>query len=94
MIESFACVETEKVFHQVKAKAKAVPVELQPRLLAVLQMLHAAEALTDLYFPPSNGLKKVVNTASTYELRVDRRYRLYFNWDGHHAQEVRFGDHL
>jgi plasmid maintenance system killer protein len=94
MIQSFGCKETEKVFRQEPAKPKVIPRELQERLLEVLQMLNAAEKLTDLYFPPSNGLKKIVNTQSSYELRVDRRYRVYFEWDGENAQNVRFGDHL
>jgi plasmid maintenance system killer protein len=94
MIQSFGCKETEKVFRQEPAKPKVIPRELQERLLEVLQMLNAAEKLTDLYFPPSNGLKKIVNTERAYELRVDRRYRIYFEWDGENVQSVRFGDHL
>ncbi|MFA5257493.1 MAG: type II toxin-antitoxin system RelE/ParE family toxin [Opitutales bacterium] len=94
MIHGFGCKETERVFRQEFAKPKVIPLDLQERLLEVLQVLDAAERLTDLYFPPSNGLKKVVNTSFTYELRVDRRYRVYFEWDGDHALNVRFGDHL
>ena len=82
------------MFQQEPAKPKVIPRELQERVLEVLQMLNAAEKLTDLFFPPSNGLKKIVNTENTYELRVDRRYRVYFEWDGESAHDVRFGDHL
>lgn len=94
MIQGFGCKETAKVYQQVRAKHKVIPLEFQARLLELLQILNAAQSLTDLYFPPSNGLKKVVNTDSTYELRVDRRYRVYFEWDGEDANNVRFGDHL
>ena len=94
MIQSFGCKETARVFRQEPARPRVIPTDLQGRLLEVLQMLNAADKLTDLYFPPSNGLKKVVNTTSTYELRVDRRYRVYFEWDGEQALNVRFGDHL
>ncbi len=94
MIQSFACGETEKVFKQEGAKAKVIPGPLQERVLEVLQMLNAADQLTDLYFPPSNGLKKIVNTRDTYELRVDRRFRVCFRWQEGKADDVKFGDHL
>jgi len=82
------------VFRQEPAKPKVIPRELQERQLEVLQILNAAEKLTDLSFPPSNELKKIVKTERAYELRVDRRYRVYFEWDGENAQSARFGDHL
>lgn len=94
MIKGFGCKETAKVFRQESAKPNIIRRDLQERLLEILQILDAADQLTDLYFPPSNGLKKIVNTENTYELRVDRRFRVYFEWRDDHAHNVRFGDHL
>jgi len=94
MIESFACKETAKVFNQERAKAKVIPKELQERLLELLQTLDAASDLTDLYFPPSNKLKKVQGTKDQYELRVNVKYRLYFTWIDGHAYDTQFGEHL
>lgn len=94
MIKSFACKETAKVFSQERAKAKIIPSDLQERLLELLQTLDAASDLTDLYFPPSNKLKKVQGTKHKYELRVNVKYRLYFSWKDGHAQGAQFGEHL
>lgn len=94
IIENFACKETAKVFSQEPAKAKVIPIDLQERLLELLQTLDAASDLTDLYFPPSNKLKKVQGTKNKYELRVNVKYRLYFIWEDGHAQGTQFGEHL
>jgi len=94
MIKNFACKETERVFRQEQVKAKIIPGELQRRLLELLQIVDAATLLTDLYFPPSNKLKKVQGVRNQYELRVNMKYRLYFKWENGHACDVKFGDHL
>lgn len=94
MIIDFACKETAKIFRQEPAKPKVIPLQLQQKTLEILQILDAATTLSDLYFPPSNGFKKIVNTPATYELRVDKRYRIYFDWDGQNATRVHFADHL
>lgn len=92
MIKSFSCKETEKLFnHQ---KTRRIPAKLQTAVLERLQVLDAAIVLTDLYFPPSNGLKKVKGRESQYELRVNNRYRIYFQWLEDNAHKVQFGDHL
>ena len=94
MIKNFACKETAKVFNQERAKAKVIPTELQERLLELLQILDAASELTDLYFPPSNKFKKVQGTKHRYELRINVKYRLYFNWKDGHAHDTEFEGHL
>ena len=94
MIKNFACDETAKIFNQETAKPKVIPRQLQERLLELLQILEAASQLTDLYFPPSNKLKKIQGSKNKYELRVNVKYRIYFDWKNGHAHNVKFGEHL
>ena len=57
-------------------------------------MLDAACTLNDLRVPPSNHLEKLKgDLRSRYSIRVNRQWRLCFQWNGEEAVEVEFVDY-
>ena len=54
MILSFACTETDLIWNG--KRSRKLPADIQPRALAKLNMIDAAETLEDLKLPPSNRL--------------------------------------
>jgi len=94
MIVSFACEQTKRLFNEQKVKHKFLAHHLHERALAKLQILHAANLITDLNFPPSNRLKKIQGTTHTHEIRINDRYRIYFDWIDEKPHNVKIGDHL
>ena len=94
MIASFACEETKKLFDGTKVKPKFLASNLHERSLGKLQILHAANKIKDLNFPPSNRLKKIQGTQNTYEIRINDKYRIYFDWTEAQPHNVQIGNHL
>ena len=79
MIRSFGDTETERVF--VRTFAPSIPKEILGAAQRKLQMLHAAERLSDLYRPPGNRLEKLVGTRKDqHSIRINRRWRICFRW--------------
>lgn len=57
-------------------------------------MLDAACTLNDLRVPPSNHLEKLKgDLRGRYSIRVNRQWRLCFQWNGEEAVEVEFVDY-
>jgi proteic killer suppression protein len=57
MIKSFAAKETEKIFQRLFSRR--LPPDIQTIARRKLEILDAAEALSDLLIPPSNRLEKL-----------------------------------
>jgi proteic killer suppression protein len=55
MIESFACKETEKIFH--RDFSKRLPTNIQQAAYRKLKMLHRSSTIQDLRVPPANRLE-------------------------------------
>lgn len=57
-----------------------------------LDMIQAAARLTDLEVPPGNRLEKLAgNRAGQFSIRVDRQWRICFEWadgDAHNVEIV------
>ena len=88
MIESFACAETEKVFHgQV---SRRLPTDIQRTARRKLLQLQAATQLRDLAVPPGNRLEALKGgRAGQYSIRVNDRWRICFRWEtGAHEVEI------
>ena len=82
MIESFQCMETEKIWRRLHSRK--FPVEIQLRVLNKMQRIDAAEQLTDFRFPPSNRFEMLKgNRQGQYSIRVNQQWRLCFEFDGH-----------
>jgi proteic killer suppression protein len=73
-----------------------VPADLSGRLFRKLQMLDDATTDADLRTPPSNHFEKLSgNLAGYHSIRVNKRWRLVFVWDGSRgeASDVYLDDH-
>lgn len=88
-----ACLEAFFVHDQ---PARQIPSELADRLFRKLQMLDDATTDSDLRVPPSNHFEKLSgNLAGLHSIRVNKRWRLIFQWDGGRgeARNVYLHDH-
>lgn len=93
MITSFKCKKTENLFNH-----KVVPIwskELQNIALRKLYMLDAAYYLNDLRVPPANRLKKIFrkDANNLYSIRINKQYRILFEWHKNNASEVEIIDY-
>ena len=88
MIQSFACSETRALFEsQVVKKFRAIERVARRKLL----MLNAATQLTDLQVPPGNRLEALQgDRLGQYSIRINRQWRICFQWhpDGAHDVEI------
>ena len=88
MIQSFACSETRALFEsQVVKKFRAIERVARRKLL----MLNAAIQLTDLQVQPGNRLEALQgDRLGQYSIRINRQWRICFQWhpDGAHDVEI------
>ena len=65
------------------AKSRHVPPDLADRLFRKIQMIDDATQDGDLRVPPSNHFEKLRGRlAHLHAIRVNRQWRLVFEWDG------------
>jgi proteic killer suppression protein len=77
-------------------RSKKIPPDLESLLFRSLQLLDDATADGDLRVPPSNHFEKLRGPlAGTHSIRVNRQWRLVFQWDGAQgeARDVYPDDH-
>ena len=92
MIQTFADMETERLFNREQVKRFPAPVR-RPGLRKLL-LLDAAESLEDLHVPPGNRLEKLRgNRKGQYSIRINDRWRVCFRWDAGDAYEVEIVDY-
>ena len=92
MIESFADAETERLFSS--GKSRRLPLEIFKRTVMRLTQLHAAQAIEDLRFPPSNRLEPLSgDLKGIWSLRINAQWRLCFRFDQGAAQDVEIVDY-
>ena len=88
MIQSFACSETRAHFEsQIVKKFRAIERVARRKLL----MLNAATQLIDLQVPPGNRLEALQgDRLGQYSIRINRQWRICFQWhpDGAHDVEI------
>ena len=91
MIESFACAETERVFHgQV---SRRLPTDIQRTARRKLLQLQAATQLLDMAVPPGNRLEALKGgPAGQHSIRVNNQWRICFRWESG-AREVEIADY-
>jgi proteic killer suppression protein len=64
-------------------RSKKIPADLEARLFRKIQMLDDAATDQDLRVPPSNHFEKLRrNLGDLHSIRVNKRWRLVFCWDG------------
>ncbi len=92
MIKSFKDKVTETLFRT--GHHKKIPPDVLKRAVKQLDRVDAAVAIGDLGFPPSNHFERLVGTKPPrYSIRVNRQYRITFEWTGTDAESVCFEDY-
>ena len=92
MIRSFACRDTEKLFHGLMTRH--FPADLGRRARTKLLVLHAATDLNDLKSPPGNRLEALAgDRKGQFSIRINQQYRLCFRWSEQGADEVEILDY-
>lgn len=91
MIKSFACKETEKLFHG-RFSAK-LPQEVQRIAQRKLKQIHGATNLDFLRIPPGNRPEQLSGDRSNqWSIRINAQWRICFGWDGN-AYDVEITDY-
>ncbi len=92
MIQSFACADTERLFH--RERSKRFPQSLHRVAFRKLRMLHRAQTLQDLRVPPGNRLESLKgNRKRQCSIRVNDQFRICFAWRSGDAFEVEIVDY-
>lgn len=92
MIFSFRDRPTQRLFH--RKPTRKLPASLQRQALRKLAMLDAAESLDDLRVPPGNRLEKLSGKRQgQYSIRIDRQWRICFEWADGNAYNVEIVDY-
>jgi proteic killer suppression protein len=92
MIKSFASKETEKVFQ--RFFSRRFPPDIQNIARRKLEILDAAEALSDLLIPPSNHLEKLSGEREgQHSIRINLQWRICFEWKEGNAYQVEIVDY-
>ena len=92
MIKSFASKETEKLFN------REISRKFQPSIQQIarrkLEILDATEVLQDLRIPPSNHLEKLSgDRKGQYSIRINKQWRICFEWRDGDAYSVEIVDY-
>jgi proteic killer suppression protein len=92
MIISFACKETEKLFHG-RFSAR-LPQDAQRTAQRKLQQLHGAATLDFLRVPPGNRLEPLTgNRAGLWSIRINDQWRICFRWQDGNAHDCEIVDY-
>ncbi|SIO53169.1 proteic killer suppression protein [Bradyrhizobium erythrophlei] len=77
-------------------QSRNIPSDLESRLFRKIQMIDDATTDQDLRVPPSNHFEKLRGKlAEFHSIRVNKRWRLIFKWDGSRgeATSIYLDDH-
>jgi toxin HigB-1 len=92
MITSFKCSETEKIFYG--RFSKKLPQDIQLLAARKLTMLHFSKSLMDLRIPPANRLEALSgDRAGQHAIRINRQWRICFEWHDDGVQQVEIIDY-
>lgn len=68
-------------------RSRNIPSDLESRLFRKLQMIDDATTDQDLRVPPSNHFEKLKgNLEGFHSIRVNKQWRLVFQWDGNKGE--------
>jgi proteic killer suppression protein len=91
MIRSFADADTEQVFHRRHSRRFAA---FERVALRKLRQIHSVSRVEELYEPPANRLEPLLgDRAGQWSLRVNRQWRICFEWKEGGAYEVQIVDY-
>lgn len=90
-IISFACDDTESLFHGTRVKRF---VNIEAVAMRKLAMLNRAAKLDDLRVPPGNRLEALKgNRAGQHSIRVNDQFRICFRWNVEGPTDVEIVDY-
>lgn len=92
MIRNFRDQEAEKIFH--REFSRKLPQDIQRTAFRKLRMLNRAESLDDLRIPPNNRLERLRGQREgQYSIRINRQWRICFQWEDGDIFEVEIVDY-
>lgn len=92
MIKTFKDKETEKVWDGLRSSK--LPLEIQSIARRKLRMINNSQNISDLRIPPSNRLERLSgNLKEYYSIRINRQWRIIFQWINDNAVEVSIVDY-
>lgn len=92
MIVSFGSKHTEQIWNGIRVKK--IPIEIQHVGRRKLRMLNNSQDISDLRIPPSNRLEKLTgNLSGLYSIRINKQWRIIFEWDKGNASKVEIVDY-
>ena len=92
MIASFACRETERIWH--RGFSRRLDHSIQAVALRKLRMVHNARRLEDLTALPGNRLERLKgDRAGQWSIRINDQWRVCFRWQDNDAHEVEIADY-
>jgi len=92
MIQSFKCKATKKLFN--RFLVRKISTLIQRAALRKLLMLDAAISINDLRMPPSNRLELLGgNMKGKYSIRINKKWRICFEWNNGNAYNVEIIDY-
>ena len=92
MLITFACRETEMIYHG--RVSKKLPSNIQQVARRKLRMINNALDLNDLRVPPGNQLEKLKGDRTGYHsIRINIQWRIVFKWSVGNAHEVEIVDY-
>ncbi len=91
MIRSFRCEETRAVFEgRYSRRFNNIAYAAEKKLIQI----HAAARLTDVARFPGNRLEALRgDRRGQYSIRINKRYRICFTWEGKDAYDVEIVDY-
>ena len=92
MIVSFGSKQTEQIWNGIRVKK--IPIEIQIIGRRKLRMLKNSQDINDLRIPPSNRLEKLKgNLSEFYSIRINKQWRIIFQWNKGTASKVEIIDY-
>ncbi len=92
MIKSFTGKETLKIWEG--TQSKKLPADIQNVARRKLRMINNAQNINDLRIPPANHLEKLSgNLEGFYSIRINKQWRIIFNWENDNAFNVEIVDY-
>lgn len=92
MIRTFREREAERLYQ--RQRPRRLPASILRVAQRKLEMLDAAETLSDLRLPPGNRLEKLSgDRAGQHSIGINDQWRLCFVWKDGDAYEVEITDH-
>lgn len=92
MIVSFGDKESEKIYNL--TFSRKIPPEIQERAYHKVVAIHEAISLENLRQPPSNHLELLKGKLTGFHsIRINKQWRIIFQWEGTDASEVKITDY-